>query len=98
MNAAHVYKVAVSRVVHLYKQVEGRPETAASVSQFFSPRFLLISSLIILCMESDIDRLQLSEVRVRSRRCAGKQITLLLIRECRDQRLQQNHLLGDREM
>jgi len=54
--------------------------------------FLLISSLIMLCMESDIDRYELGRC-VRSGRCAGEQITLLLIHKCRDERLQQNHLL-----
>lgn len=48
----------------------------------------------MLCMESDIDRYELSEIRVRLGRCAGKQIMLLLlIHKCRDERLQQNHLL-----
>ncbi len=47
----------------------------------------------MLCMESDIDRYELSEMCVRLGRCAGKQIMLLLIHKCRDERLQQNHLL-----
>lgn len=71
---------------------EERPESAVlSLSIFFlSVLFLLISSLIMLRMESDIDRYELSEIR--SGRCAGKQITPLLIHKCRDERLQQNHL------
>lgn len=47
MKASRVYETAVCCVVHSYKQVEGRPESAASVSLLFSPRFLLISALMI---------------------------------------------------
>lgn len=86
--------------MNLQKQVEweserdGEDRNQLPQSIYFSLHsFLLISSLIMLCMESDIDRYELSEIRVRLGRCAGKQITLLLIRKCMDERLQQNHLL-----
>lgn len=86
--------------MNLQKQVEceserdGEEWNQLPQSIYFSLHsFLLISSLIMLCMESDIDRYELSEIRVRLGRCAGKQITLLPICKGVDERLQQNHLM-----